>query len=87
MLNLIETTKDESPIIDTKGIIQGKLGYSVSFEAFDVDKTTKLNLLDFESLNDLIGKHVKLILELKKGGEMPEKYMFKTMCRYHWNDE
>ncbi len=85
--NLIETSKDESPIIDTKGAIQGRLSYSVSFEAFDVDRTTKLNLLEYETLNELLGKNLKIIIELKKAGDLPEKYSFKTMCRYLWNDE
>jgi len=84
---LIETSKDESPIIDTKGAIQGRLNYSVSFEAFDVDRTTRLNLLEYETLNELLGKNLKIIIELKKAGDLPEKYSFKTMCRYLWNDE
>ena len=84
--NLIETNKDDSPIIDTKGIIQGKLTYSITLELLDVDKTTKLNPLEYENLNDLIGKNLKLNIELKKASEIPDKYIFKTMCKYTWND-
>ena len=34
----------------------------------------------------MIGKNLKLKIELKKASELPEKYIFKTMCRYTWND-
>ena len=84
--NLLETTKDDSPIIDTKGIIQGKLTYSITLELLDVDRTTKLNPLEYENLNELIGKNLKIKIELKKASELPDKYIFKTMCRYSWND-
>lgn len=82
VFNLIETNKDQSPIIDTKGSIQGKLAYTVNFELYDVDKSTKLNPLEYETLNELIGKHLKLIIELKKATEIPDKYSYKMMCKY-----
>ena len=52
----------------------------------DVDKETKLNPLEFETLNELIGKNLKLIIELKKASDLPDKYAFKTMCKYNWQD-
>jgi len=33
VFNLIDTQKDDSPIIDSKGTIQGKVNYSVSLES------------------------------------------------------
>ena len=87
VFNLIETHKDESPIIDTKGTIQGKCNYSVTLEAFDVDRSTKLNLLEYENLNDLIGKNLQLCIELKKVSDIPEKLTFQTQCKYVWQDE
>ena len=86
LFNLIETTKDNSPIIDTKGSIQGNLQYSCSFELYDVDRTTKLNPLEYESLNELIGKNIKVVLELRKAMDIPEKYTYKTQCKYIWSD-
>jgi len=86
LFNLIETTKDNSPIIDTKGSIQGNLQYSCSFELYDVDRTTKLNPLEYESLNELIGKNIKVVLELRKATDIPEKYTYKTQCKYIWSD-
>lgn len=86
VFNLIETTKDNSPIIDTKGSIQGKLTYSCNFELYDVDKTTKLNPLEYETLNELIGKNLKVFIDLKRASDIPEKYTYKTQCKYSWND-
>jgi hypothetical protein len=82
---LIETSKDNSPIIDTKGSIQGKLVYSCNFELLDVDKSTKLNSLEYETLNELIGKNIKLT-NLKQASDIPEKYCYKTICKYVSND-
>jgi len=50
-----------------------------------VDKTTKLNLLEYETLMDLIGKNLSIVIELKKAVDLPEKYSYKTMCRYMWD--
>lgn len=86
IFNLIETSKDSSPIIDTKGSIQGSLTYSCNFELYDVDKTTKLNPLEYETLNELIGKNLKVLLDLKKASDIPDKYTYKTQCKYIWND-
>jgi hypothetical protein len=74
--NLIETSKDDSPIIDTKGTIQGKMNYSVSLQVLDVDKTTKLDMLDYETLNELIGKNLQITVELNRANEIPEKYSY-----------
>lgn len=58
----------------------------MTIELLDVDKTTKLNPLEYENLNELIGKNMKLNIELKKASEIPDKYIFKTMCKYKWNE-
>lgn len=87
VFNLVETTKDSSPIIDTKGSINGKLNYTINFELYDVDKTTKLNPLEYETLNELVGKNLKFKVELKKAVDIPDKYCFKTMCKYDWTDQ
>lgn len=86
VFNLIETQKDESPIIDTRGNIQGKLTYSVKLEVFDSDGQSKLNILDYETLNELIGKTLKFNLDIRKVGYIPDKYTFKTCVRYNWMD-
>ena len=51
-----------------------------------MDRTTKLNPLEYESLNELIGKNIKVVLELRKASDIPEKYTYKTQCKYIWSD-
>lgn len=87
MYNLIETTNDESPIIDTKGIIVGKLAYNLTFDILDSDRETKLNLLDFETLNDALGKYVTLNIDLKQAYDIPERYSYQTKAQYKWWNE
>jgi len=62
------------------------MNYTINFELYDVDKSTKLNPLEYETLNELIGKNLKLIVELRKVTEIPEKYCYKTMCKYSYAD-
>ena len=62
------------------------MNYTINFELYDVDKKTKLNPLEYETLNELIGKNLKLIVELRKVSEIPEKYCYKVMCRYSYAD-
>jgi len=86
MYNLIDTHKDESPIIDTKGIKNGMQEYSVHLSVLDLDRQTPLNILEYETVRDLIGKHLKVKLTLKRAKDIPEKYSFKTMAKYEWID-
>ena len=53
---------------------------------FDYDKTTPLNILEYETLSELIGKYLKVKLALKRATDIPEKYSFKTMAKYEWID-
>ncbi len=43
-----------------------------------MDRQTKLNPLEYETLNELIGKNIKVILDLKKATDINEKYSYKT---------
>jgi len=86
LYNLIDTPKDDSPIIDSKGIKNGHLAYSINLEVLDYDKTTKLNILEYETLRELIGKHLKIKLSLKRANLDSDKYTFKTMAKYEWID-
>ena len=86
MFNLIDTPKDESPIIDTKGIKNGMQQYSVHLDILDYDKTTRLNILEYETLRECIGKYLRVKLTLKRATDIPEKYSFKTMAKYEWID-
>lgn len=85
--NLIDIQKDETPIIDSKGGIQGKMNYGVSVEVLDTDRTTKLNVLDYESLQECVGKYLRLTVDLRRVVDIPEKYTFKTKCKYNFLDQ
>lgn len=52
----------------------------------DFDRSTPLNIFEYESVRDLIGKHLKIKLMLKRAKDIPEKYSFKTMAKYEWID-
>ena len=84
--NLIDTPKDESPIIDTKGIKNGMQQYSIHLEILDFDRRTPLNILEYETLRELIGKYLKVKFCLKRAADIPDKYTFKTMAKYEWID-
>lgn len=49
--NLIETPKDESPIIDSKGIKRGMQQYGFKLDVLDSDKVTPLNILEYFTLD------------------------------------
>ena len=84
--NLIETSKDETPIIDSKGLIQGKMNYGVKVEVLDSDQKTVLNPLDYENLNECIGKYLRLTVDLRRVMDIPIKYTFKTKAKYQFLD-
>ena len=88
LVNLVETKSDESPIIDNKGVIVGKMQYAMNMEIMDPHSKKPLNLLKYNSLTDLIGKRLKVILELKKATNIqPEKLAYEVQSKYQWLDE
>lgn len=44
-------------------------------------------MLEYETLNELIGKNLQITIKLKKANEIPEKYSYQVMAKYVWNDE
>ena len=78
IVNLVETKNDESPIIDEKGSIQGRMSYSIGIELYDYEGGKPLNILKYASLNDLIGKYLKLVIELRQAKDIPEKLSYET---------
>ena len=58
------------------------MNYGVSVEVLDTDKVTKLNVLDYESLQECLGKYLRLTVDLRRVVDIPEKYTFKTKCKY-----
>ena len=86
LFNMIEGTKENSPIIDAKGQSQGTLTYALGFELYDTDEKTKLNALDYDNLGELKGKKIRVIVDIKRASGLPDKYKFKTKCKYVWNE-
>lgn len=60
--------------------------YSIGIEIFDYDGGKPLNILKFNSLNDVVGKQLKLVIELRKASEIPEKLAYEVQCKYQWLD-
>ena len=85
--NLIETSKDETPIIDTKGIIQGYMTYSVGIEILEADRHTVLPALDYETLQEAVGKYLRLTMSIQRAKGIPEKYSFQSKCSYKFLNE
>ena len=81
--NLIDV-RDESPIFDTKGIMNGKQEYSVQLSVLDYDRSTPLNIYEYETVRDLLGKHLKVTLGLKRAKDIPERYTYRTKASYDW---
>jgi len=86
VFNIIETKKDESPIIDSKGYIQGHIDYSIFLSVVDND-LKGIDMADYESLNDLIGKKLQMTVCLHRARKIPEKMSFSTMLKYNWVDD
>lgn len=61
--------------------------YSIGIELFDYDGSKPLNILKYNSLNDVVGKILKLSIDLKKASAIPEKLSHEVQCRYNWLDE
>jgi hypothetical protein len=47
--------------------------YSMGIELFDFDGKKQLNILHYNSLSELVGKKIKVVVELKKATDLPEK--------------
>lgn len=75
---MIDTHKDETPIIDTSGQISGYMNYKIGIEILDEDEETVLNPLDYEHLGECVDKYLRLTVELKRAQGIQEKYSYKT---------
>ena len=56
-------------------------------EAFEKDKKTKIDMMEHDSLRDLVGSWLKMTIEIKRAQDIPEKYSFKTKACYNWLDQ
>lgn len=81
--NMIDLKLDRTPIIDPKGQVQGYVKYSLSFQVFDGDMEIP-DLIEYETLNELLGKKLKLNFEIKEGESLPKKLCSRTFCQYEF---
>lgn len=82
MFNLIETRNDNTPIIDVKGNIRGTVNYSVGYDVLDPFTGHPIPLENFDTMTDLIGKKLKVTMDLKRAAELPEKQCTDVFARY-----
>ena len=61
--------------------------YSIGIELYDYEGSKPLNILKYSTLNDLVGKHLKLVIDLRKAQDIPEKLSYEVECKYHWLDQ
>jgi len=82
MYNLIETRNDETPIIDVKGNIRGRVNYSVTFEVIDPYTNNSIPTENFDNMTDLIGKNLKVTFDLKRASDLPDKHCTEVYAKY-----
>jgi len=58
----------------------------VHLAVLDYDRSTPLNIYEYETVRDLIGKHLKIKITLKRAKDIPERFQYKTMAKYDWID-
>lgn len=86
LANLLDTVKDESPIIDTKGDTKGSLTYSLQPKVYDEDGQL-MNLMLVDSVNELLGRNLTVELGIHEAKEIPEKWTTLNYASYQWVDE
>lgn len=83
---LLDTVKDQSPIIDSNGEIKGKLVYSFEPKVFD-DNGEPMNLMLLDNINNLIGRNMSIQFNIHSCKEIPEKLSSQVFAQYQWIDE
>jgi pSer/pThr/pTyr-binding forkhead associated (FHA) protein len=83
--HLLDTQNDQTPLIDNKGNINGELRYSIVPKF--LENGVEQNLIMFDSIDQLEGKTMKIILKLHSARGLPQKYANELLCKYKWVDE
>ena len=60
--------------------------YSMGLELYENDEKKQLNILKYNTLSDVIGKKLKVLIDLKKAVDIPEKLCHEVQCKYQWLD-
>lgn len=81
--NMIDVKVDKTPIMDTKGQITGYVHYGLSFKVLEAYGDSEIReLIEYETLNDLSGKRLRLFVEIKRAEALPKKLCTGTYCQY-----
>ena len=57
--NMIDLKLDRTPIIDSKGQVQGYIRYSLAFKILEPYGDVEIkDLIEYENLNELVGKKI-----------------------------
>ena len=79
--NMIDLKLDRTPIIDPKGTVQGYVQYSLGFQVFEDYGDVEIHdLIEYETLAELLGKKLKLNFEIKGAEGLPRKVCSRTFC-------
>ena len=76
---LLDTIKDQAPIIDLNGEQKGKLVYSLEPKMYD-DNGEQMNLMLFDSIENLIGWSMSIEFKIYGCKEIPEKLSYEVFC-------
>lgn len=83
--NMIDVKIDKTPIMDTKGQITGFAHYGLSFKVLEPYGESEIReLIEYETLNDLSGKRLRLYVEIKRAEALPKKLCHDTYCEYEF---
>ncbi len=83
---LLDTVKDQAPIINEKGEVKGKLVYSFEPKIYD-DEGEPQNLILFDNINNLTGRNMDIQFNIHSCKEIPEKLSTQVFAQYQWIDE
>lgn len=86
--NLIPVGMDKTPIIDSKGQINGHVNYSIDFKILEPygNHNEITDLIEYDALSDpeLKGKKLLITFCIKEGEGLPKKLCNKTFCSYEF---
>lgn len=88
--DLLDTSNDRTPIVDFKGQIQGYARYSLNLQVFEPDDTKlehELDLIEYESLEELIGKKIRIEFGIIRAENIPRHTSSRTFCQYEFLHE
>jgi len=85
LYSLLETINDEAPIITTTGENKGTLRYSIVPKIHEDGE--EVSLLDFDDVNQLVGRTLDVKLELHGAKGLPDQLCTEVYGQYNWIDE